>query len=341
MTRLRRAALAAAIAGTGGRVAALGIAALGIAGLSIAGASIATAPSVHTLRAQSPAPQASSPRAPSPQATSPQTPGPTPPAGQGTPRPRPQTSTKTILVIGATHGYQHDSVPDGMATIWQMGKESGLWNAYLRTDYQLVTKKALQGNAKNLAAFDALVFVNTTGEMPLDEDQRKDLLSFVHDEGKGFVGVHAALDANYKWPAYAELIGGWFDEHPWNTFDAPIVVEDADFPAVRHFPRAFRRRDEIYQAKQWSRDKVNVLLRLDESKLPTAPNPNVKRADRDFAVAWSKSYGKGRVFYSTLGHTNESWQDPDVKTMYFEAIKWTLGLTEGSTASHPKPAPAS
>jgi uncharacterized protein len=245
---------------------------------------------------------------------------------------------KRILVIGATNGFQHDSIPDAMATVWNLGRDNGMWDAYLRTDYQLITKKKLEGNAKSLPFFDAIVFANATGEMTLDDEQKKDLLSFVRDDGKGLVGIHAALDANYKWPEYAEMIGGWFDMHPWNTFDAPIVVEDATFPAVRHFPQAFMRRDEIYQAKQWSRDKVNVLLRLDESKLSYENNPNIKRADRDFAVAWSKMYGKGRVFYSTLGHTVEAWKDPDVQKMYGEAIKWVLGLTEGSTASHPKPA---
>ena len=59
----------------------------------------------------------------------------------------------------------------------------------------------------------------------------------------GFVGIHAALDANYKWPEYAEMLGGWFDGHPWNTFDAPIVVEDSNFPATRHFAREFMARD--------------------------------------------------------------------------------------------------
>ena len=150
--------------------------------------------------------------------------------------------------------------------------------------------------------------------------------------------MHAALDANYNWPEYAEMIGGWFDQHPWMTFEAPIILEDPGFPAVRHFPHAFMKRDEIYQAKEWSRDKVNVLLRLDEKKLNYENNPRIHRADHDFAVAWSKMYGKGRVFYSTLGHTNESWNDPDTQKMYFEAIKWALGLTEGSTSPHPKPA---
>ena len=76
-------------------------------------------------------------------------------------------------------------------------------------------------------------------------------------------------------------------------------------------------------------------MRLDENKIDLA-NPRVKRTDKDFAVAWSKMYGKGRVFYSTLGHTKESWNDPDVQKMYFEAIKWVLGYTDGSTMSHPK-----
>jgi type 1 glutamine amidotransferase len=244
---------------------------------------------------------------------------------------------KTILILGAAKGWQHDSISDAMVTIRDMGKETGMWDAHLRTDYQWITKGDAGTNGKNLTKFDALVFVNTTGKMELTDAQKADLLSFVRDEGKGFVGVHAALDANYDWPEYAEMIGGWFDQHPWNTFDAPIVLEDPTFPAVRHLPRAFMKRDEIYQAKQWSRDKVNVLLRLDETKLNYENNPRIHRADRDFAVAWAKMFGKGRVFYSTLGHTNESWSDPDVKTMYFEAIKWVLGLSEGSTSSHPKP----
>ncbi|MPZ18937.1 MAG: ThuA domain-containing protein [Luteitalea sp.] len=246
---------------------------------------------------------------------------------------------KTILVLGAATGFQHDSISDGMVTIRNMGKDTGMWQAYLRTDYEWITKGKVGANGKNLDDFDALVFVNTTGRMELSDSQKQDLLSFVHDDGKAFVGVHAALDANYDWPEYAEMIGGWFDAHPWNTFDAPILLEDPTFPAVRHFPKAFTKRDEIYQAKQWSRDEVNVLLRLDETKLDYENNPRIRRTDRDFAVAWSKMYGKGRVFYSTLGHTNESWTDPDVTTMYFEAIKWALGLTEGSTESHPKVGP--
>jgi len=219
-----------------------------------------------------------------------------------------------------------------------MGHDTRLWEATLRTDTENITKKTVKkGNFKSLNYFDALIFTSTTGELTLTEDQKQDMLSFIKEDGKGFVGVHAALDTNYKWPEYGEMIGGWFDQHPWGTFNAPIILEDPNSPAVKHFPHAFTKRDEIYQPKSWSRDKVNVLLSLDPSKLNYENNPRIHRTDHDFAVAWSKMYGKGRVFYSTLGHTKEAWDDPDITKMYFEAIKWVLGYTEGSTASHPRP----
>jgi type 1 glutamine amidotransferase len=239
-----------------------------------------------------------------------------------------------ILVIAESKGWEHDSVPNAMATIWKMGHDTRLWEATLRTDTELITKRdPKQRNMKTLAYFDALVFANSTGELDLSDDQKKDMMSFIKGDGKGFVGVHAALDTFHSWPEYGEMIGGWFDEHPWGTFNAPIVVEDPNFPAVRHFPKEFVKYDEIYQAKSWSRGKVNVLLSLNPARLDFN-NPRVHRRDHDFAVAWSKMYGKGRVFYSTLGHTTEAWDDPDITKMYFEAIKWVLGLTEGSTAPH-------
>ncbi len=250
-----------------------------------------------------------------------------------------QIHLKHVLVIGQTKGFEHDSISDAMAAIFNMGKESGLWDTMIRTDTELLTKKDLgHRNAKNLDYFDLIVFASTTGELDMDDSQKKDMLSFIHDDGKGFVGIHAALDTNYNWPEYGEMIGGWFDQHPWMTFNAPIVNEDPDFPAVRHFPKSFVKYDEIYQPKAWSRDKVNVLLSLDPDKLDYTNNPRVHRTDHDFAVAWSKMYGKGRVFYSTLGHTEESWDDPDIRKMYFEAIRWALWMTDGSTASHPRPA---
>ena len=251
-----------------------------------------------------------------------------------------QIHLKHVLVIGQTKGFEHDSVSAAMAAVYEMGKESGLWDTMLRTDTELLTKKQLSRNAKNLNYFDVIVFASTTGELDMDASQKQDMMSFIKEDGKGFVGIHAALDTNYTWPEYGEMIGGWFDQHPWMTFNAPIINEDPNFPAVRHFPHEFVKYDEIYQPKDWSRSKVNVLLSLDPTKLDYANNPRIHRADHDFPVAWDKSYGKGRVFYSTLGHTEEAWEDPDIRKMYFEGIKWALGMTEGSTASHASPSAA-
>ena len=191
-------------------------------------------------------------------------------------------------------------------------------------------------NAKNLDYFDAVVFYST-GELAMDDEQKAALLSFVHEDGKGFVGVHSAIDTFYKWPEYGEMVGAYFDNHPWGQFMAPIIVEDHDFPAMRHFPPTFTIYDEIYQpSKDFSREKVRVLARLDEN-LIDLKHAGVKRTDKDFAVAWVKNYGKGRVFYSTFGHRQEVWDRPDIQKMYFESIRWALRLVDGDATPRRRP----
>ena len=147
-----------------------------------------------------------------------------------------QPKKKKILAIGQVKGFQHDSVSHALATIERMGRESGVYDTYIRTDTQLLTKQRIEaGNAKNLNYFDAVIFY-TTGELDMDDQQKKDLLSFVHDDGKGFVGIHSAIDTFYKWPEYGEMIGGYFNQHPWGVFDAPMVVQDPEFPRHESFP---------------------------------------------------------------------------------------------------------
>ncbi len=247
-----------------------------------------------------------------------------------------QVKRKKILAIGEVKGYQHDSVSHALASFERWGKETDLWDTYIRTDTQLITKKKLDGNAKNLTTFDAVVFY-TTGELPMDDEQKAALASFVREDGKGFIGVHSAADTFYQWPEYGEMIGGWFDMHPWNTFPAPIIVEDKNHPATAHLPKEMVILDEIYQFKNYSREKVRVLMRLDEKKLDLK-NKNVRRSDSDFAVTWVKNYGKGRVFYSTLGHREEVYDMPEIRKMYVEAMKWVLGLRRRATSTPPSEA---
>ena len=249
---------------------------------------------------------------------------------------------KKVLALGDVHtGYQHDSVSHALATMERLGRESGLFVTYIRTDTQLVTKDKVYGtgryaapplgtrgvNAKNLDYFDAIFFYGL-GEEELSDQQKADLLAFVHDDGKGFVGAHSAIDAFFSWPEYAEMLGASFDNHPWGVFDAPVLVEEATFPGMQPFPHEFVMRDEIYVAAKtgYSRDKVDVLARLDSSKLDLTVK-DLHRMDGDFPVAWVKKYGKGNVFYSTFGHLDEAWDDKRIQQMYLEAMKWALGLT--------------
>ncbi len=221
---------------------------------------------------------------------------------------------KKLLVIGEEKGYRHEAVSHAMATIERLGRESGLWDTTIRTDTEALTKKKLEYNAKNLNDFDAVLFY-TGGTLEMDDQQKADFLSFVHDDGKGFIGVHSATITFTNWPEYGEMIGGYFDEHPWSTFDAPILVEDPAFPGMKQWPAGFTLNDEIYQMKNFSRENTRVLMRLDPGKLDLN-NPKVHRKDNDFAVSWAKMYGKGRVFYSTLGHVEANWDKPEMQKMF-------------------------
>jgi type 1 glutamine amidotransferase len=244
---------------------------------------------------------------------------------------------KKVLFIGQTKGFHHDSVSSAAGAIWKLGQDAGIWDTYIKTDCEWLTKQPLKNNSRNLNFFDAVVFF-TTGELDMSDAQKADLLSFIREDGKGFMGIHSATDCFYKWAEYGEMIGGYFDQHPWNTFEAPLVVEDPSFPGMQYLPRAFTMRDEIYQVKDFSRERVRVLLTLDASKLDLK-NPRVHRTDNDFAVIWARNYGKGRVLYNGLGHPEAVWDRPEIQKMVVEHVKWVMGLVPGDATPRPKPAP--
>ena len=125
----------------------------------------------------------------------------------------PAAPRKKLLVIGEEKGYRHEAVSHAMATIERLGRETGLWDTIIRTDTEALTKKKLEYNAKNLNDFDAVLFY-TGGTLEMDDQQKADFLSFIHDDGKGFIGIHSATITFTKWPEYGEMIGGYFDEHP-------------------------------------------------------------------------------------------------------------------------------
>jgi len=261
--------------------------------------------------------------------------------------PLPATRKHVLAWGDVRNGYQHESISHAFATIERMGRESGLYDTYFRTDSQLITKHPItfktgtgiatgeQFLAHNLDYFDAIFFFGVR-EIDLTPEQRADLLAFVHDDGKGFVTAHSGATAFFSWPEFGEMLGGRFDDHPWELFDAPVIVEDPGFPAMKAFPPRFTINDEIYQVKDYSREHLRVVARLDPGKLDLG-SKRVHRTDRDFAVAWAKSYGKGRVFYSSFGHRPEMWDRKDVQTMYLEALQWAMGITDADVTPRPLP----
>ena len=232
------------------------------------------------------------------------------------------------------NGYQHEVISHALSVVERLGYESGAYDMVIRTDSQLITKQPItfksgtgiatgeQFLAHNLDYFDAIFFFGVR-EIDLTSDQRRDLLTFVRADGKGFVAAHSAATAFFSWPEFGAMIGGRFDEHPWGITDATVVVDEPGFPAMRGFPPRTTIHDEHYQLKDFSRSKLRVLAHLDAGTLDLS-RPLVHRTDRDFPVAWAKMYGSGRVFYSTLGHEPALWDSGPVAGMYFQALQWAL-----------------
>jgi type 1 glutamine amidotransferase len=254
-----------------------------------------------------------------------------PPQGRG--RGNQPRVRKAVLAWADTRNgiAQHDSTSHALAVIERLGYESGAYDTYIRTDSNIISKHPQMTDGKpasggpSLENVDAIFFLGHR-EIQLDDQQKADLISFVKDAGKGFVAGHTALTAFESWPEFGEMIGARYDGHPWNTAPGTIINEDPSFPATKALPPTFGMTDEFYQPKAFSRDKLRVLLRLDVAKMP--PNPENHRTDGDFPLAWAKTYGKGRVFYGSFAHAASGWDNPDVYRMYFEALKWALGMTD-------------
>jgi type 1 glutamine amidotransferase len=247
-----------------------------------------------------------------------------------------QEKKRNLLVIGQSKGYQHDAISTAMVTLYDLGRSSGQWETTFRTDCTAITKKPLRYGARNLNNYDAVAFF-TDGNLDMDDSQKADFLSFIRDDGKGFIGIHSAAITFLGWPEYGKMLGGYFDGHPWGEFEASLVVEDPSFPGMGHFPRAFTLRDEIYQIRDFSRKNVRVLLRLDDAKVDLS-RKGVHRTDRDFAVAWARAYGRGRVVYNGLGHSKEAWDRPDMRKMWRELVLWSMGVIPGDATPRPLPA---
>jgi type 1 glutamine amidotransferase len=224
-----------------------------------------------------------------------------------------ETAPRRVLYLTQSMGYKHEVLPLSEKILVEVGQKHGF--------AVTVSGDASAISAESLKPYFAVVFY-TTGELPMKDEQKAALMAWIR-AGHGFVGIHSATDTFYKWPEYGEMIGGYFDEHPWNT-QVTMKVEDHGHPSTTHLGATWTVADEIYQFKNYSRRDKHVLLSLDVTSVDLTAK-GVKRADRDFANAWYKSWGSGRVFYTALGHRPEVWQDPAYQQHVAGGISWAMG----------------
>ena len=242
---------------------------------------------------------------------------------------------KHLLVLGGSDFFAHDAVSHAMFTMAKIGERTGLFDVRFRTDMELMTKQKLRGNRKNLDWFDAVMFY-TQGDLKVSEEQKADLMRFVKEDGKAILVAHSGTDSfRETWPEYIDMVGGSFINHPWHQ-KIRVRVEDRTHPISRHFPAEFEITDEIYQVDRYDRSKVRVLMSMDTASVDMTKK-GVRRTDGDFALAWVREFGKGRVFTSLLGHRLEVWDDPAIQKMWLEGFRWAVGITNGESASLPLP----
>ncbi len=253
--------------------------------------------------------------------------------------PTPSNMKRVLIWADTRNGIaQHDMVSHAAAVIEEMGYETGTYYSYIRTDSNIVSyhPKMTTGQpasgGPSLANVDAIFFLGHR-EVPIDAAQKAELLQFVKNGG-GLVAAHMALTAFDSWPEWDNLLGGRFDSHPWGQPMATVIVEDPDFPGMQFFPQVFSFRDEFYQAKDFSVTDSRVLMRLDPASLDMSAR-GVNPADAPYPITWAKTYGKGRVFYSTFAHDAGTWDNPAVRRMYFGAMQWALGLKDADVTPRP------
>lgn len=245
---------------------------------------------------------------------------------------------RRMLIYTQTKGYRHASIETGVEAFDMMGRRTGAYSTAVADKPEVFT-------AKNLRDFDALLFLSSTGEIFDTVETRKALMDYVL-AGGGVVGIHGATDSCYKWPEYGEMMGGYFLSHPW-THDWHVTLwnEDPTHPLNAAFKGAisFPIQDEIYQLKApYSRKTHRVILSLDLRRSGERhPDiaPKIVRTDNDFAISQLRTYGKGRVFYCSLGHNHAIYWNPTILAHYLAGIQWAMGDLKADATPRSRPAP--
>ncbi|MBD8063620.1 ThuA domain-containing protein, partial [Oceanitalea stevensii] len=220
----------------------------------------------------------------------------------------------SALVFSKTEGWRHDSIPAGIAAIQQLGEENNF-----SVD---ATEDATDFTAENLAQYDVVVWLSTTGDV-LNDEQQSAFEAYIQDGG-GYAGIHAASDTEYEWPWYGELVGAYFASHPPGTPNADVAVVDQVHPSTAHLPMTWNRDDEWYNYRDNPRGDVHVLATLDETTY--APGNNAMGTDHP--IAWCHNYDGGRSWYTGGGHTIASFSDSAFVEHIHQGIRTAAGVED-------------
>ena len=241
---------------------------------------------------------------------------------------------RKMLVFWRCEGFFHKSIPVVNKTFELMGEKTGTYDVVITDDYSVFTPGKLR-------QFDAVCLNNTTELLfnPQENPERcKALMDFVKG-GKGIVGVHAATDNFKQWPEGQEMMGGKFTGHPWGGGGTwAIKIDEPDHPLMRAFRgKGFKINDEIYRTDPplYSRDKQRVLMSLDMSDPTTRDVKGFKPTDTDTGISWVKTWGKGRIFYCSLGHNDHIFWNRAILRHYLDGIQFAFGDYKVDTK--PKP----
>lgn len=221
----------------------------------------------------------------------------------------------SILVFTKTAGFRHTSIEAGKKAMEKMSKEKD-WNVVFSENANLF-------NSKDLAKFDVLFFLNTTGDI-LNEEQQNAMKSFLI-KGKGFVGTHAATDTEMEWDWYMSMIGASFASHPKQQKATLHINKSFGHPSVEHLKNEEEFFDEWYNFKEPVAKHANILATLDESSY------SGKQMGMEHPITWYHYYDGARVFYTGLGHTDESYSDDRLLKQIAAGIDWAAGNTQVNT----------
>ncbi|WP_162150300.1 ThuA domain-containing protein [Asticcacaulis sp. AC460] len=219
-----------------------------------------------------------------------------------------------VLVFSKTAGFRHDSIPTGQAALKDLAQKQGF--------SVTVTEDASVFTDDNLKTYDAVVFLNTTGDI-LDENQQAAFEHFIQSGG-GLLGIHSATDteSDGKWPWYTKLIGGHFKHHP-AIQEARLVVADPHNPAIAADP-ALVKKGELRFTDEWYdyRDVspfLHHILKIDSQSYQGSQSQGISN------MVWSNDFDGGRGFYIGLGHRNESYAEPIMQRLIIQGLTYAVG----------------